>query len=160
VPPAHPGGTLAFRALHGHSLDDQPLLQDSLTLQAAAAAVPCARQHARQMLEKWGLAGLSDCTELLVSELVTNAVKASRCLPGAHPVWLFLLSDSVQILVLVWDASAHLPARKDFGAEAENGRGLILVAAMSEQWGWFSAEDDDGKFVWAITKPCEETSPE
>ena len=34
--------------------------------------------------------------------------------------------------------------------EAENGRGLMLVEAISEQWGWYLSEGSDGKFVWAI----------
>jgi hypothetical protein len=36
------------------------------------------------------------------------------------------------------------------GGEAQNGRGLMLVEAISEQWGWCRHQDSDGKFVWAI----------
>src|SRR5262249_24745318 len=49
-----------------------------LELGALAGAVPSARLHARLVLQEWGIAALSDDTELLVSELVTNGVRASR----------------------------------------------------------------------------------
>jgi len=129
-------------------------LQDFLELGALVSAVPCARLHARQVLWEWGLADLGESTELLVAELVTNAVKASQAVTRASPVRLWLVSDSVQILILVWDASPQPPVRVDTSDEAENGRGLILVEAISEQWGWYSREDSDGKFVWAIPRLC------
>ena len=67
-------------------------------------------------------------------------------------VRLWLLSDLAQILILVWDASPQPPVLMDVTDEAEHGRGLMLVEAVSEQWGWYSREDGDGKFVWAITR--------
>ena len=127
-------------------------LQDFLELGALAGAVPCARLHARQVLWEWGLRSLGENAELLVTELVTNAVKASRAMTQAFPVRLWLVSDSAQILILVWDASPQPPVRMDTSDEAENGRGLMLVEAISEQWGWYFCEDNDGKFVWAIVR--------
>jgi hypothetical protein len=62
--------------------------------------------------------------------------------------------DLAQILILVWDASPQPPALTGVTDEAEHGRGLILVEAVSEQWGWYSREDCDGKFVWAIARLC------
>jgi hypothetical protein len=52
-------------------------LRSSLELGALPTAVPCARLHARHLVWEWGLDGLAESTELLVSELVTNAVKAT-----------------------------------------------------------------------------------
>ena len=52
-------------------------LRSYLELGALPTAVPCARLHARHLLWEWGLNGLAADTELLVSELVTNAVKAT-----------------------------------------------------------------------------------
>jgi anti-sigma regulatory factor (Ser/Thr protein kinase) len=129
-------------------------LQDFLELGALDSAVPCARLHARHVLREWGLGNLGDSAELLVTELITNAVRASREAGRVPAVRLWLLSDSAQILILVWDASPHPPVLTGAGDEAERGRGLMLVDAVSEQWGWCSRQDSDGKFVWAITRLC------
>jgi two-component sensor histidine kinase len=67
-------------------------------------------------------------------------------------VRLWLLSGSARILILVWDASPNPPARITASEEAENGRGLMLVEAISEQWGWSPHENGNGKIVWAIAK--------
>src|SRR5215472_9173078 len=121
--------------------------QDFLEFGAFADAVPCARLHTRQLLRKWGLRSLCEAAELLVSELVANAVAVSRA--AASPVRLWLVSDSAQVLILVWDASPSPPVRMDASNEVENGRGLMLVEAIGEQWGWYRRDDGDGKFVWA-----------
>ena len=124
--------------------------QDLLELGAFAGAVPCARLHARKLLRDWGFTStrsLCEAAELLVAELVANAVTASRA--AASPVRLWLVSDPAQIVILVWDASPSPPVRVDVGDEAESGRGLMLVEAISEQWGWCPCEDSGGKFVWA-----------
>ena len=126
--------------------------QDFLELGALASAVPCARLHARQVLWEWGFRRLSGSIELLVTELVTNAVKASRAMTGASPVRLWLASGSARVLILVWDASLQPPVRMDASDEAENGRGLMLVEAISEQWGWYLHENNHGKFVWATVQ--------
>jgi anti-sigma regulatory factor (Ser/Thr protein kinase) len=131
-------------------MNDRWPLRDFLDLGALVSAAPCARLHARHVLREWGLACLGDSAELLIAELVTNAVQASRTAPGASSVRLCLLSGSAQILILVWDASPDPPARITAGEEAENGRGLMLVEAISEQWGWFPRQNGHGKFVWAI----------
>ncbi len=131
-------------------MNSQWPLQDFLELGALAGAAPCARLHTRQVLWEWDLRNLGESAELLVAELVTNAVTASRVMTQAFPVRLWLASDSVQVLILVWDASRQSPVRMDTSDEAENGRGLILVEAISEQWGWYVREGSDGKFVWAI----------
>ena len=129
-------------------------LQDFLELGALVSAVPCARLHARQVLWEWGIGNLGDSTELLVTELITNAVSASREMTRVSAVQLWLLSDSARILILVWDASPQHPVLMGVTDEAEHGRGLMLVEAVSEQWGWYSPEDGDGKFVWAIARLC------
>ena len=135
-------------------MNDRWPLQDFLELGALAGAVPCARLHARHLLREWGIGHLGNNAELLVTELVTNAVRASREMTRACAVRLWLLSDSAQILILVWDASPQPPVLTDVPDDAEHGRGLMLVDAVSEQWGWYSREDGDGKFVWAITRLC------
>ena len=125
-------------------------LHSFLELGALPSAVPCARLHARHLLWEWGLAALTDSTELVVSELVTNAVQASRATRQTAPVRLWLLSEKAQVLVLVWDASPHPPVQTAISDDTENGRGLLLVEALSEQWDWYYPPDEEaGKYVWA-----------
>jgi anti-sigma regulatory factor (Ser/Thr protein kinase) len=120
-----------------------------LELGALAGAVPCARLHARLVLLEWGLAALSESLELVVSELVTNGVRASRAM-GRDAVRIWLVSDLGRVVVFVWDASPRPPAQAaDPGADALSGRGLLLVEALSERWGHFGY-DGDGKVVWAL----------
>ena len=119
-------------------MNDRWPLQDFLELGALLSAVPCARLHARQVLWEWGIGNLGDSTELLVTELITNAVRASREMTRVSAVRLWLLSDSARILILVWDASPQPPVLMGVTDEAEHGRGLMLVEAVSEQWGWYS----------------------
>jgi anti-sigma regulatory factor (Ser/Thr protein kinase) len=125
-------------------------LQDFLEFGALVSAVPCARLHTRHVLREWGMASAGESAELLVTELITNAVKASRVMAQVSPVRLWLVSDRAQILILVWDASSQPPVRADASGDAENGRGLMLVEAISEHWGWYCRGGSGGKFVWAI----------
>ncbi|HTW00544.1 MAG TPA: ATP-binding protein [Streptosporangiaceae bacterium] len=123
--------------------------QTFLELGALAGAVPCARLHARLVLREWSLAAVSDDTEAVVSELVTNGVRASRA-TGHDAVRVWLVSDLGRVVVFVWDASPQPPApAANPGADAENGRGLLLVEALSERWGHFGY-DGGGKVVWAL----------
>jgi anti-sigma regulatory factor (Ser/Thr protein kinase) len=127
-------------------------LRSYLPFGALPGAVPSARLHARQLMWEWGLAESSDDVELLTSELVTNAVQASRRLGQASPVRLWLRSDALRVLILVWDASPHPPVRTDAGGEAESGRGLLLVEAISDRWDWYATQEPDGgKIVWALS---------
>jgi hypothetical protein len=66
-----------FVASRNNSWIRQWPLRSFLELDAFPGAVPCARLYARQMLWEWRLTGLSDIAELLISELVTNAVQIS-----------------------------------------------------------------------------------
>lgn len=121
-----------------------------LDLRALPTAVPCARLHLRSRLHEWGLRPLAECAELVTSELVTNAVSAVAGLPEPL-VRLRIASDRERVLVEVWDASEQRPApRRPEPAElpAEGGRGLLLVAALSSDWGTYPSRP--GKVVWAV----------
>jgi len=125
-------------------------LQSHLELGAFPTAVPCARLHARLMTLEWGLPALAETTELLVSELATNAIRASHGL--ASPViWLSLASDRTCIAIGVWDGGDRMPVRQDTDPDSECGRGLLLVESLSAGWG--SYRKADGKVVWAIISP-------
>ena len=126
-------------------------LRSFLELGAYPGAVPSARLHARAVLWEWGLSVLGEPAELIVSELVTNAVQASQSFGQFTPVGFWLLSDREKVLVLVWDASPRSPSPADPGEEiAEGGRGLMLVEAMSQRWSWYLVHDPGGKIVWAL----------
>ncbi len=124
-----------------------------LELGALPGAVPCARLHVRHLLREWELTGLAADTELLVSELVTNAVKATVGRDGLA-VSLRLSGDSTRILVEVWDADPRPPVLKPLGDDGlpdpggEGGRGLFLVAMLSSRWNWYPTQDPPGKVVW------------
>ncbi len=139
----------------GGTSPDWPL-HSFLELGALDGAVPSARLHARHVLREWGLASLGEGAELVVSELVTNGVKATRALAQAA-IRLWLFSDRERAAVMVWDACPQPPVRMDVSDDAENGRGLLLVEVVSEQWGWCypsdtSAGNHHGKFVWALVR--------
>jgi anti-sigma regulatory factor (Ser/Thr protein kinase) len=127
-----------------------------LELGALAGAMPCARLHARLVLLEWGLAALSENLELVVSELVTNGIRASRAMRH-DAVRMWLVSDLGQVVVFVWDASPLSPARADPGADSESGRGLLLVEALSDRWGHFGY-DGGGRVVWALAVGTETRS--
>ena len=107
-----------------------------LVLGALSGAVPCARLHARLVLVEWGLKALAESAELVVSELITNAVRTSAGLPEAQHslpiVRMWLSADHERVLVQVWDADHQLPVPQQPDPEAEHGRGLLLVESLSE----------------------------
>jgi anti-sigma regulatory factor (Ser/Thr protein kinase) len=109
--------------------------QSFLELGALPGAVPCARLHARQVLWEWGLTAFSENAELLVSELITNAMRISRATAQDAPVRVWVVSDRSQVVIFVWDASRLPPVPAAAGGEAENGRGLLIVQAVSAQCG-------------------------
>jgi len=112
-------------------------LRTLLELGALPTAVPCARLHAKQVLWEWQLSDLADTAELIVSELVTNAVRASasltgsrhngRWVPGTPPVRLWLFSDRQRIVIQVWDGNNQMPVPQDTGSDSVSGRGLLLT---------------------------------
>ena len=128
-------------------------LRSHLALGPLPTAVPCARLHVRHVLWDWGIRGeCADSVELIVSELITNSVTASRALDDApFPVRFWLFSDRKQVLILVWDADPNPPMRMDPAGDVEGGRGLMLVDAVSQRWDWYAVADAiEGKAVWAL----------
>lgn len=124
-----------------------------LELAAMPTAPPCARLHAKAKMTEWGMAILSDDTELIVSELTTNALMASEAISEHPPVIrLWLLSDTSRLIIVVWDSSLRPPTLTETPATAEHGRGLQIVAAVSSGWGWYGRNDIGGKCVWAEVK--------
>ncbi|MGD0704234.1 MAG: ATP-binding protein [Trebonia sp.] len=140
-------------------MQEWPLLSQ-VELRALPASVRSARLHTKSTLHRWCLEGLADAAELLVSEIITNAVRASTPLahqqsetgqaPPAPVLRFWLTSDSRSVLIQVWDSDRHHPVRKDVGPHAEAGRGLLLIETLSTQWGWYAVDGQGGKIVWAV----------
>ncbi|MDH2429780.1 ATP-binding protein [Sphaerisporangium sp. TRM90804] len=122
-------------------------------LRPQADSVKTARDVTRSTLRQWGLAELGDDAALVVSELVTNAVRYSRCTPGFYtghaPITLMLLRLRPHVLLAVADPSDEAPTPKEPDFISENGRGLYIVETYSRCWGW-DALDEGGKAVWAL----------
>lgn len=111
-----------------------------------------ARRHARRLLHQDGLSCLSGDAEILISELVTNAIEASRQQSDASQVQLALLCDGTQLLIMVRDTSPEVPQLVQADAADDRGRGLLLVSQLSAQWGWSYLSAKTGKLVWAVTR--------
>lgn len=145
----------------GLCADDWPL-RSYLPLGAQPGAVPSARLHSRLLIAEWGLAESAETAELVTSELVTNAVKASRGLTGSRyrgqwragrpPVRLWVMSDRRQVLIQVWDGHDELPEKRQPTADDEHGRGLFIVAAVCAQYGVYRLARSTGKVVWGLSR--------
>ena len=112
------------------------------------SAVPCARLHARNILREWDLAHVADDAELIVSELMTNALKAAGPLPNIEPIILNLRASDEYLVVQVWDALSAAPAPRPHAIDSETGRGLEIVSLLSDRWGFYHPAGG-GKLVWA-----------
>ncbi|MGW9305874.1 MULTISPECIES: SpoIIE family protein phosphatase [Streptomyces] len=105
------------------------------------AAVGATRNKVARQLEAWGLDELTMTTELIVSELVTNAIRYA-----SGPVRLRLLLQSV-LTCEVSDASSTTPRLRHARTTDEGGRGLFLVAQLARRWG--TRYTRRGKIIWA-----------
>ena len=147
-------------------------LQTRLDLGALPGAVPCARLHARLVLTEWGQAQAGDSVELIVSELMTNALRACTDpvagRPGYDqegrqlPLGLRLASDRRQVLVEIWDGNLAPPVPGQTSLDGETGRGLLMVEAVSSRWGYYypahqtrgtAPDERAAKVVWALIVP-------
>ena len=112
-----------------------------------------ARDFAVATVKRWGAAGCADDVAIVVSELVTNALR--HALPGSgetqqrRPVRLGLLQPGPCVLCAVADPSRTVPVAKEADVLAETGRGLHVVGALADLWG-YTTPSDKGKAVWAM----------
>ncbi|WP_327316599.1 SpoIIE family protein phosphatase [Streptomyces sp. NBC_01235] len=105
------------------------------------AAVAEARKNAVGRLETWGLTDAAFVTELIVSELVTNAIRHAEA-----PIQLRLIHDR-SLICEVSDASSTTPHMRRARTYDEGGRGLLLVAQLTQRWG--TRPSARGKTIWA-----------
>lgn len=111
------------------------------TLPLDPSVVVTARRLAGHQLAAWHLDGLTDSTTLVVSELVTNAIRY-----GSPPLTLRLLRDR-ELICEVSDGSSTTPHLRIADETDEGGRGLFLVGQLSRRWGTRFAER--GKTIWS-----------
>ncbi|MEV5751692.1 ATP-binding protein [Actinoallomurus sp. NPDC052308] len=124
---------------------------------ALPSAVGRARAYTRWVLGAWGLDGERDTVELLVSELVTNAVNAtgvpcdmtdqSNPAGKVNPIYLCLSIVADALHIEVWDVSEETPRKRASLDKDEDGRGLLLVETLSKEWGC-NVLQSGGKIVW------------
>lgn len=113
-----------------------------LRLTPAAHSVREARAFVARHLGLWALPDeLADTTLLLVSEIVTNAVRHAP-----PPTWLHLRLVDENLQVAVTDVSPAAPLPSRAGPDDEGGRGLWLVEALADRWG--HRPSGSGKVVW------------
>ena len=115
-----------------------------MTLQTTSHAVGLARQATRDTLAAWRLACVEETAVLLVSELVTNAVRHAR---GTHAIALELQTAGTWLRIEVHDADPRWPRPRTPAGFDESGFGFMLVDAMAGKWG--VRDTATGKAVWA-----------
>jgi hypothetical protein len=121
------------------------------TLGVGAQAGRSARRFTRNTLGDWGLPTLIDDAEAIVGEFVANAVSHAARAAGPHmqQVGLWLLRRTGEVMCAVLDPSDSAPVLRMANWADEAGRGLQMVDALSDVWGW-SPVTGRGKAVWAI----------
>ena len=114
---------------------------DALELEPRLDTSSVARGHVRSRLLAWGLDDLVDPVLLLTSEVVTNALLHS----GTRLV-LTVARDGAGVRVEVADGSAVPPVQRRHSTSASTGRGVQLLEAVADEWGWTATST--GKLVW------------
>ncbi|MDX2706888.1 SpoIIE family protein phosphatase [Streptomyces sp. PA03-6a] len=139
VPGGHPGEDVALLVARLHRLP--PDRHATWDLAGAPESVGRARGLVTRKLAEWDLAELEFTTELLVSELVTNAIRY-----GSPPVRLRLIRDR-RLICEVGDGSSTSPHVRRALETDEGGRGLYLVSQLASLWG--TRYHARGKTIWA-----------
>jgi PAS domain S-box-containing protein len=138
VLPDRPADDVALLIARTHALsDDQVATWD---LPADPAVVASVRQQVSVRLTGWGLDDVAFTTELVVSELVTNAIRYAQ-----SPIQLRLIHDRT-LICEVSDGSSTAPHLRQARAFDEGGRGLFLISQLTQRWG--SRQTPQGKTIW------------
>ncbi|MEU3662147.1 SpoIIE family protein phosphatase [Streptomyces sp. NPDC032940] len=137
-PPAHDDAVLLLARTR--VLPDEHVADWNLPTEASV--VSTARRLCGQQLAAWGLDEAAYTTELIVSELVTNAIRH-----GKGPVRLRLVKDEGRLLTEVTDANSSSPHLRHARESDEGGRGLYIVMRLSSRWG--VRHSRRGKTIWS-----------
>ncbi|MDX2861182.1 SpoIIE family protein phosphatase [Streptomyces scabiei] len=119
------------------------------SIPADPAFVARTRQYVLTQMALWGISESAFTAELVVSELVTNAIRH-----GVPPIQLRLIHDDTTLICEVSDGSGTAPHLRRAKTFDEGGRGLLLVAQLTQRWG--SRHTEDGKTIWAELTLSEE----
>ncbi|MFE1873198.1 SpoIIE family protein phosphatase [Streptomyces sp. NPDC059496] len=139
VAPRHPGDDIALLVARTHALPSDRVA--SWEVPADPSRVSDVRAAAMRQLADWNLEETAFATELLLSELVTNAIRYGR-----EPIRVRLIFDR-SLICEVYDGSSTAPRLRQAASTDEGGRGLYLVAQLAQAWGTrYTAE---GKVIWA-----------
>ncbi|MFJ9446005.1 SpoIIE family protein phosphatase [Kitasatospora sp. NPDC101235] len=139
VVPEHPADDVTLLVARTHALDPGRIA--TWDLPADPARVADIRAAAARRLGDWGLDEVAFVTELLLSELVTNAIRY-----GTEPIRIRLIHDRA-LICEVSDGSSTAPHLRHAATTDEGGRGLFLVAQLTQAWGTrYTAR---GKVIWA-----------
>ncbi|MES4908410.1 MULTISPECIES: ATP-binding protein [unclassified Streptomyces] len=137
---APPPGTLRRPARRGARAADRGV---SWILPRHPSSVPSARRLVLSQLAAWALTGSADDAELLVSEVVTNALRYTG---GPVRLTLCLCPADDALRCEVEDADPTLPQTRQAGEDDEGGRGLYMIDLLARCWG--SHRTGTGKTVW------------
>jgi anti-sigma regulatory factor (Ser/Thr protein kinase) len=112
-----------------------------------------ARDFTVDTLQRWGVTHRCEDIAIVVSELVTNAMRhALADSGGTRPgslIRLGLLRPGPAVLCAVADPGRNAPVVQEQGLLAESGRGLHVIGALADTWG-YTTPSDSGKVVWAV----------
>jgi Histidine kinase-like ATPase domain len=115
-------------------------------------SISAARKFATMTMQRWGVADREADVAVVVSELLSNAVRHGLPLaldPPDRPIRLGLLHWGPSIMCAVADPSEQAPVPREPCWLEESGRGLHVIASLSDQWGSCPAPGQPGKVVWA-----------
>ncbi len=136
---SHPGDDIALLVARTHLLDPGHVAEWELP--SDPAAVARIRNEAAEQLSAWGLEEVGFTTELILSELMTNAIRY-----GCSPSRVRLLRART-LICEVADGSSTSPHLRRAATTDEGGRGLFLVAQYAQRWG--TRYTPNGKIIWA-----------
>lgn len=157
MPPTTGNPSKSHRPLSQQPPARWPLSNVMPPLGAIPTAPACVRAHLRTVLAAWRLHHLVEDGVAIISELTANAVNALADEAG-HPdyrqgrvpvIRVCLLCDWFTLRLEVWDQAPGIPVLRSPATFDEAGRGLALVEALSERWGWHPAPVPSSKIVWA-----------
>jgi hypothetical protein len=115
-------------------------------------SITAARKFTTLTMQRWGIADLEADVAVVVSELLTNAVRHGLLLAGDlpdRPIRLGLLHSGPSLMCAVADPSDQMPVAREPRWLEESGRGLHVIASLSDRWGSCAAPGQAGKVVWA-----------
>lgn len=144
----------SWRSLQDSAPNSRALLPHVATRRfgTGTGSVRAAREFTVGTLFRWGAAERSEDIAIVVSELLTNALRHALTGPGdirpRRPIRLGLLQPATCVLCAVADPAKAVPVPQAPSCATETGRGLHIIQALSDQWG-YTALNDTGKVVWA-----------